>query len=175
MDVRRRRALGPALAVLSVLAAGAAVVGEQRRGGEPDHSGQSVEELRGWPGAARFPVLVPAELPEGAADHPEVGFSLDTVATDADVEPRTRVWVSSYTSDVLGQDGRGASFEVVQRPGSRTEPLVRGRCQDPDVVVRRVGAATIFVCAPGMTSEGREYWSSVAFTSDLDQLAWLRD
>ncbi len=129
------------------------------------------EELRSnWHGAKRFPILVPARLPAGAEEMDGgLGFNLSNVVTDPVRHPSRRSWVSYYDSDVLG-----GSFRIFQRPtdDARQEPC--GPNVGQPFVQRRVGDVVVTICSSDFSSGNREYWESVTFTGDLEEVGWLR-
>lgn len=130
------------------------------------------DELRSnWDGAKRFPVLVPARLPAGAEEMDGgLGFSLSTVATDPVRHPSRRSFVSYYESDVLG-----GSFRIFQRPApqeARQEPC--GPNVGQPFIQRPVGDVVVTICSSDFSSGNREYWESVTFTGDLEEVGWLK-
>ncbi len=134
------------------------------------HSAFTREQLRSnWRGAERFPLLVPARLPAGAEDPAaEVGFSLSNVVTDPVRHPSRRSWVSYYDSDVLG-----GSFRIFQRPADQARQEPCGPVAGLPFVQRRVGDVVLTICSSDFSSGSREYWDSVTFTGDLEEVGWL--
>ncbi len=176
--VSPRRWLAAAVIALTV-STGSLFFVSQADGGDEgkgpgSHSGFTREELRSnWAGAARFPLLVPARLPTGAEQHPEVGFVLNNVVTDPVRHPSKREWVSYYQSDVLG--GRGTSFRIFQRPRQAANRNPCGPITDQPIVQRRVGNATLTICSAALSrgTTARQYWEGVPFTSELERVGWL--
>jgi hypothetical protein len=113
-------------------------------------------------------------MPAGAEEAPEVGFSLQNVVTDPIHKGSDRVWVSYYESDVLG--GKASSFRVFQRPAEAPAPQPCGPTAARPFLERQVGDAVITICSSVLKrpSMARDYWTAVDFTSDLQQVDWLR-
>ncbi len=135
------------------------------------HSAFTREQLRSnWDGAERFPVLVPARLPTGAEEMDGgLGFSLSNVVTDPVRHPSRRSWVSYYDSDVLG-----GSFRIFQRPAQEARQEPCGPVAGLPFVQRRVGDVVLAICSSDFSSGNREYWDSVTFTGDLEEVGWLK-
>ncbi len=173
-----RRRLWAAVSALGFCASLLGFVGSQAHGEVEylgKHSAFTREELRtNWPGAERFPLLVPARLPPGAETHPEIGFSLDNVVTDPVRDASKRVWLSYYESDVLGD--LGTSFRIFQRPVQVPSGKPCGPVGDVPFVQRRIGSAVVTICSSAVSSgsPARKYWAGVTFTSDLESVEWLR-
>lgn len=131
------------------------------------------EELRtNWKRAARFPLMVPADLPLDAGSGDEPGFVLENVVTDQGAPPARRVWVSYYETDVFGVP---ASFRVFQRPYSMTTDAPCGPATGQPFIERRIDEAVISICSSELSvdSPALKYWEKVTLTSELDDVGWL--
>lgn len=140
------------------------------------HSAFTRSELEtNWTGADEFPLLVPGRLPPGAKSAPEIGFSLDNVVAEDLRDPARRVWLSTYESDVLGEEG--ATFRVFQRTGKTSSESVCGSGPVQQSIERHIESTTVVICSPELTdgSAARNYWETVPLMSDLTKVRWLRD
>lgn len=111
---------------------------------------------------------MPARLPTGAEEIDGGGFSLADVATDPVRHPSRRSWVSYYESDVLG-----GSFRIFQRPADEAGQEPCGPAVGQPFIQRRVGDVVLTICSADFSSGNREYWDSVTFTGDLEEVGWL--
>ncbi|MBB6628857.1 hypothetical protein H5V45_16130 [Nocardioides sp. KIGAM211] len=131
-------------------------------------------------GSARNPVLLPRDLPPGTDNTGERDFTLlNKPFTSTGRQRAGAVWLTEYSVGALPPaDGRVTGYTVYQE-WSQTPELHRPRCRsgrrDNVTVVRVVGDDQLTIClGPDPTAASREYWSTVAFTSSLSDVGWLR-
>lgn len=129
------------------------------------------QQLRhGWPQTERSEILLPLRLPETERSIDGPAMDLVNVATDRDVRPENRVWVTYF--DVPAFDDPGV--RIFQRPAGQ-----RGKACGPmgDVphLDRRVAGSDITICSKKLDSHDaeRRYWQDVPFVADLGRIAWL--
>lgn len=126
---------------------------------------QSPESLYSLSAVAPHPFLIPKKLPSFARRDEPVLSGEVLLHADRNA-PRESVWLSSYQ---LIDGAREAEARVYQT--SRPE---KGRCGDWTLALeRRVNDVFVYVCGD-LKGEFYTYWKSVEFTSNYDQVSWLK-
>jgi hypothetical protein len=186
----RKSATKAVLAVVAVgvVVAAAFLVGYNvLRSDDAAASGPYAEFTRGElarltaPGSTRNPVLLPSDLPTGADLDEESGFYLlNKPITDDGRRHAGEVWLSVYSVAALPPKAGDVSGYSVYQEWMKTPERHRPRCSSKhspnESVVRQMGDDKMTIClGPHPTEASRDYWETVAFTSDLTAIAWLED
>jgi hypothetical protein len=132
-------------------------------------------------GSVRNPVLLPEDLPPGAASDDDSGFYLTSNPITAEGRKHAgEVWLTVYVASALPPAiGNVSGYDVYQEWTGSPERH-RPRCNPGDrptgVLIRHVGDNKLSIClGPHPTDAARDYWSKVPFTADLAKVTWLRD
>lgn len=153
--------------------------GEIRRASkEPEHSGVPSGHSRAEYRTEHFesvlaagnddPFLLPVAMPPGQSD--AVPFLVDgSPITEVDGSGRT--WWSQFTADSLPPaSGTATGYEVYQVSAEASAP----DCAPSESVLRTVGDNNLVICLGPQPSEAaRDYWATVSFSSNLNEIAWL--
>jgi len=130
---------------------------------------------------SRNPVLFPRDLPPGAGSQDDPGFLFYSNPVTSDTPRRAgQVWLTSYDIGALPPAVGNVSgyfvYQEWQRAPKAHQPRCTGGGNAPNQkLVRHIGDDDVTIClGPHPTSEARHYWATVEFTSDLNQVAWLR-